>query len=375
MEDTELYMLTPILENLSKVDDVRTFLRQIIYEDRVLFNKAALIFQGGKVGERSHSQNPKLRQLKAEISEASDEDLNQQSGDLKQDITDNENNTSMNDYKAPAMSYFKSFPNKNARQSRTSNLNNQKRNNSQKRSLMVDAQKLHFMPHLDKNKQPVPIETVKNGWVNKYDVDQNSGSQDNSNKFQNSEERKQSPNRVPAIVPKNELVFQRNDTKTSSINRNYRKKYKLDKTPTRYGNYSNRNSGEFKTIKKKRDLILIGTNKPTRSMSRSDLHTLTPTHNPAPANQSRNLTKIPSAMNTQYNFVSKMESDLEVTGHYKPSQATNYILSKILNDIGSSTVKKSTVSTLEDYMNSDKKPKFSKGHRNYISNMVTPIDK
>lgn len=43
MIDRELYKLIPILEALSKTDDVRPFLQQIVHDDRVLFAKAAAI--------------------------------------------------------------------------------------------------------------------------------------------------------------------------------------------------------------------------------------------------------------------------------------------------------------------------------------------
>jgi TFIIF-interacting CTD phosphatase-like protein len=47
-DDTELYLLTPILECLAEVDDVRVYLKVIVKEDRVLFNKAAEVLQGGR---------------------------------------------------------------------------------------------------------------------------------------------------------------------------------------------------------------------------------------------------------------------------------------------------------------------------------------
>jgi len=40
MEDTELHLLLPILEGLQKVNDVRTIIKPIVFEDKVLFNKA-----------------------------------------------------------------------------------------------------------------------------------------------------------------------------------------------------------------------------------------------------------------------------------------------------------------------------------------------
>ena len=50
MEDTELYMLTPILQGMGKLNDIRTLIRTIVFEDKVLFNKANQILQGGRVG-------------------------------------------------------------------------------------------------------------------------------------------------------------------------------------------------------------------------------------------------------------------------------------------------------------------------------------
>jgi RNA polymerase II subunit A small phosphatase-like protein len=55
MADTELTMLTPILEALSRVDDVRDYLRMFVKDNRVLFTKAAQVLRGGKLQERSNS--------------------------------------------------------------------------------------------------------------------------------------------------------------------------------------------------------------------------------------------------------------------------------------------------------------------------------
>ena len=53
--DNELTMLTPILEALSRVDDVRTYLSMFVKDNRVLFTKAAQVLRGGKLQERSNS--------------------------------------------------------------------------------------------------------------------------------------------------------------------------------------------------------------------------------------------------------------------------------------------------------------------------------
>ena len=53
---TELYQLIPILECLSKVSDIRPFLKSFVKDDRVLFSKASQVLRGGKLGERTQSQ-------------------------------------------------------------------------------------------------------------------------------------------------------------------------------------------------------------------------------------------------------------------------------------------------------------------------------
>jgi hypothetical protein len=37
MDDTELYMLTPILQSLVKIDDVREIIKSIVFEDKVRY--------------------------------------------------------------------------------------------------------------------------------------------------------------------------------------------------------------------------------------------------------------------------------------------------------------------------------------------------
>ena len=54
----ELYQLCSILEKLSKVDDVRNYLKQFISNNKVNFAKAAQILNGGKLTERSQSEQP-----------------------------------------------------------------------------------------------------------------------------------------------------------------------------------------------------------------------------------------------------------------------------------------------------------------------------
>lgn len=54
----ELYQLCSILEKLSKVDDVRKYLKQFISNNKVNFAKAAKILSGGRVAERASSEPP-----------------------------------------------------------------------------------------------------------------------------------------------------------------------------------------------------------------------------------------------------------------------------------------------------------------------------
>lgn len=51
MLDKELYKLLPILEALSKPEDVRPFIELIVQDDRVLFAKAASILSINVIGK------------------------------------------------------------------------------------------------------------------------------------------------------------------------------------------------------------------------------------------------------------------------------------------------------------------------------------
>mmetsp|Transcript_2493 Transcript_2493/g.2346 ORF Transcript_2493/g.2346 Transcript_2493/m.2346 type:complete len:98 (-) Transcript_2493:526-819(-) len=86
MEDTELYLLAEVLEPLSKVQDVREIIEHIVFEDKVLFNKASQILKGGKLGERSQSQNSNMRNPQSTINDyLAGMNLSQQSGDLNEE--------------------------------------------------------------------------------------------------------------------------------------------------------------------------------------------------------------------------------------------------------------------------------------------------
>jgi len=53
---TELIQFIPILECLSKVNDVRPFLKAFVKDNRVMFAKASQVLRGGKMGGRAQSQ-------------------------------------------------------------------------------------------------------------------------------------------------------------------------------------------------------------------------------------------------------------------------------------------------------------------------------
>ena len=129
MRDTELYMLTPILESLSKLNDVRTVIKSIVFEDKVLFNKASQLLEGGKIGERSHSQQPVVRNLKSSNDDYSaGVNLNSQSGDLDESEDQIQLNKTRKALESsePALSYFKSFRNSTRKSKTSGNIDAQK---------------------------------------------------------------------------------------------------------------------------------------------------------------------------------------------------------------------------------------------------------
>lgn len=182
MEDTELYSFVEILEPLSKVEDVRTIIESIVFEDKVLFNKACQILKGGKLGERSHSQNSTLRNPQSTTNDyLAGMNLSQQSGDLneEEEVKADQNLSGKNE---PALSYFKSF-NSSIRKSRTGNKVGP-RGGSQRRSQHNDPDQLHFMPNVNTMKLH-PSGAVKNGWVNKSDKDGQSSTSESLSKSLN----------------------------------------------------------------------------------------------------------------------------------------------------------------------------------------------
>ena len=172
MEDTELFMFVPILEALSKINDVRTIIKSIVFEDKVLFNKASQVLKGGKLGERSQSQKPTLRGGK----QVSDDyqigmNLSQQSGDLNEEDKNSNTNENSKNGNEPALSYFKSFQS-STRKSRTgSNLVSKNRGGSQRRSQHNDPDALHFMPKVESSKlhPSGKVNKMRNGWLSKLE--------------------------------------------------------------------------------------------------------------------------------------------------------------------------------------------------------------
>jgi len=274
MEDTELYSLAEVLEPLSKVEDVRDVIEAIVFEDKVLFNKASQILKGGKLGERSHSQNSHLRNPQSTSNDyMAGIDLSQQSGDLNEEEKDkaDQNLSSKNE---PALSYFKSF-NSSIRKSRTGN-NLGPRGGSQRNS-HNDPDHLHFMPNVNSMKLH-PSVAVKNGWVSKGDKETHIPNNDplshstsksigkSQNKYATSSLGNYSE-KSGSIKPLNsQIYFKKVDGKHSSVARTYRTKMKQDSSSLgRYNNLSNRNTNEFRTVRRKRELMLFSVNKNGRN--------------------------------------------------------------------------------------------------------------
>eukprot|EP00345_Euplotes_harpa_P009040 CAMPEP_0168352674 /NCGR_PEP_ID=MMETSP0213-20121227/22731_1 /TAXON_ID=151035 /ORGANISM="Euplotes harpa, Strain FSP1.4" /LENGTH=271 /DNA_ID=CAMNT_0008364009 /DNA_START=656 /DNA_END=1471 /DNA_ORIENTATION=+ len=264
MEDTELYMLTPILESLSKIEDVRTIIRSIVFEDKVLFNKAANILQGGKIRERAHSQQPKLLSQNASEPEVS-ATSNVQSGELTQTQSnaEPEGSTNPSEAKSNALCHFKSYQNVN-RKSTTGKLAEEKRCSSQKRNLAPDENTLHYLPMVDNSRnKPTLISAANNGWVAKTEKEYYSTS-DTFTKHVVLEDKK--AKRVPYVLQTSEITLKRNEVKTSSLTRSPKFKFKDDKSSTsRYSILNGHGSEEFKRGNSNQDLILIGSGKHSRN--------------------------------------------------------------------------------------------------------------
>ena len=273
MDDTELYLLTPILESLSKLDDVRTVIKSIVFEDKVLFNKASQILKGGKLGERSQSQKPTIRGLKQTNEEyLAGMNLSQQSGDINEEDEEsksNQNDSNIKNSNEPALSYFKCFQEINRKSRTGSKTGTQKRGGSQKRNHHNDPNQIHFMPKVD-SMQLHPHNTIKNGWISKIEKDPAPTLSEpltlNINRKMNKSRNNFSGS--PSIIHKSRNNMGNN---YSSAIRTYRKKGKHEITPlNRYQNLSNRNSGEFRTVRRKRELMLFSINKNSRSNSKPD---------------------------------------------------------------------------------------------------------
>jgi hypothetical protein len=270
MDDTELYMLTPILQSLAKVDDVRDFIKSIVFEDKVLFNKASQVLQGGKMGERSQSQKPNYRGKQLSDDYMMGVNLSQQSGDINEEKDESVSYPKNNDSNEPVLSYFKSFQAVDNRKSRTGdNLNAQKRGGSQRRNQHGDPNQIHYMPKVENSHKQSPIDTVKNGWINKLSQEPSLKTPEQIPKVNENESSREITQRSTLKMKSKQILFKRNDQKTSSLVRAYKQKYKPEASPvTRYGLMTNRNSGEFRAVRRKKDLMLFTTNKNSRSTSR-----------------------------------------------------------------------------------------------------------
>lgn len=353
MADTELYLLTPILNSLSKVEDVRDYIKSIVLEDKVLFNKANQILSGGKMGDRSQSQQPALRNLKENDSEfLSNAGLNPQSGDISKDKINDSNKSNKNE--EPALSYFKSFQSVSRKSKTSNNISSKVRAGSQRRNTDGDPNKLHFMP-LVEGQTKHPIDTVRNGWVSKLDKDLEITATNTYTKELNTESADNTSSRGQLRLKSNDIIFKRNDVKTSSITRSYRKKYRPEQpSPARYQQLTARNSGEFRTVKRKRELMLYGIGRNSQPKSRLDSNTLKPKQLSSPNSPAKSRNRFMTNSNSvaTYNFVSNNEPQVEST--MQMSSKGNIKLSKILSEIGNGT--------------------YSKEHRSYINKMINQMN-
>lgn len=270
MDDTELYMLTPILQSLAKVEDVRDYIKSIVFEDKVLFNKASQVLQGGKMGERSQSQKPNYRGKQPNDDYMMGVNLSQQSGDINEEKEESISFPKNNDSNEPVLSYFKSFQAIDNRKSRTGgNINAQKRGGSQRRNQHSDPNQIHYMPKVENTHKQSPVDTVRNGWVSKLNQDPPLKILEQISKVNENESSREMTQRSTLKMKSKQILFKRNDQKTSSLVRTYKQKYKPEASPvSRYGLMTNRNSGEFRTVRRKKDLMLFTTNQNTRSTSR-----------------------------------------------------------------------------------------------------------
>ncbi|CAI2360865.1 unnamed protein product [Moneuplotes crassus] len=273
MEDTELYLLAEVLEPLSKVQDVREIIEHIVFEDKVLFNKASQILKGGKLGERSQSQNSNMRNPQSTINDyLAGMNLSQQSGDLNEEeekVDKNSNNNCDS-----AVSYFKTF-NSPIRKSKTRNKIGP-RGGSQRNNHQHDHDQLHFMPNANSLKLH-PSNALKNSWVQKSENEvqshtnkdlthsNNQGSR-NRNTFQTSTLKNYPDKSSIMKTLNNQIYLKKIDGKHSSVARTFRTKARKDNSSLeRYSSLSHRNSNEFRTVRRKRELMLFSIAKTGRN--------------------------------------------------------------------------------------------------------------
>jgi tRNA U34 5-carboxymethylaminomethyl modifying enzyme MnmG/GidA len=122
------------------------------------------------------------------------------------------------------------------------------------------------MPVIDHSKKS-PVNAVKNGWINKFESTSNSRNQQNFEKDSSSSIR--GSNRGSLKLKTNEIIFNKNEIKTSSIPRNQKRKHRIDSS-SRYSKYLNKNNYEIRTVRKKKELMLYGTNSNSQSTMKLD---------------------------------------------------------------------------------------------------------
>ncbi|CAI2384275.1 unnamed protein product [Moneuplotes crassus] len=95
---TELYQFIPILEQLSKVSDVRPFLKTFVKENKVHFAKANQVLRGGKIGGRAQSQ-PHFQIKENKCSDSSKKSKDKRSRYKKRTTSERRNYKSGSHYK------------------------------------------------------------------------------------------------------------------------------------------------------------------------------------------------------------------------------------------------------------------------------------
>jgi hypothetical protein len=178
--------------------------------------------------------------------------LSQQSGDLNEEKEDPVMAPENNESSEPALSYFKSFQT-SVRKSKTgSNLGAQKRGGSQRRSQHNDPNQLHYMPKVDSPHKYSPVDTVKNGWINKISQEPNTRTTEQTTRVYENESSRDHSQRATLRMKNKQILFKRNEPNASPLVGGYKQKYNPDAIPVnRYGFMTNRNNRSTNRLENK----------------------------------------------------------------------------------------------------------------------------